>query len=395
MVVSVLITRFGLTVAAGGREPLIGRPLALAPPERGDGRIGEVSPVAEAAGVRSGMQLGEALGRCPELDLVPADPVGAALEWERVLAALEGIGAAVASPCHGHALFEADGLLRMHGGLRGLLAAASRAVGRPVRLGVAEGAFAATAASVSARPRRPVTVEGGEQGAARFLASHPVRLLERDPRTAALPDLLERLGIERLGELARIPADAIADRFGRSGILARELALGRDSRLIPRTAPIALAEEVDLSESTDGSQLGHALDLLARRLLARPERDGLTLRSVELSAALETGGTWARTACFREPLDEHGRIAMVLAGTAVAIPAPARSLRLAAVEFGPPTAERRSLLEEPAEARIERLRQAILQSRAAAGPEAALRAVEVAPQSRLPERRMMLVPFEA
>jgi len=77
------------------------------------------------------------------------------------------------------------------------------------------------------------------------------------------------------------------------------------------------------------------------------------------------------------------------------LPAPAKSLRLAAIEFGPPTADQQSLLCEPAAARIDRLRQAILQTRAAAGPDSALRAVEVEPQSRLPERRMALVPFEA
>ncbi len=44
-------------------------------------------------------------------------------------------------------------------------------------------------------------------------------------------------------------------------------------------------------------------------------------------------------------------------------------------------------------ARRARLREAVGQVRAAAGPEAALRAVCVDPDSRVPERRVVLTPF--
>src|SRR5690242_10368365 len=117
MVVCVHLPRFQLAVAAGtqapsvpaqdrfyAREALAGRPLALAPAFGGAGsgsggaaasRVGEVSGAAEACGVRDGMALGEALARCPELVLVPPDPVAVAETWEALLAALESIGAAV------------------------------------------------------------------------------------------------------------------------------------------------------------------------------------------------------------------------------------------------------------------------------------------------------------
>jgi protein ImuB len=51
-------------------------------------------------------------------------------------------------------------------------------------------------------------------------------------------------------------------------------------------------------------------------------------------------------------------------------------------------------LEDPAAGRAARLREAIRQARAAAGPEAALRVLEVDPDSRFPERRAVLAPFE-
>jgi protein ImuB len=41
-----------------------------------------------------------------------------------------------------------------------------------------------------------------------------------------------------------------------------------------------------------------------------------------------------------------------------------------------------------------RLREAIRQARVTAGPDAALRVLEVDPDSRFPERRALLAPFE-
>src|SRR5207248_651326 len=71
-----------------------------------------------------------------------------------------------------------------------------------------------------------------------FLAPLPVGLLRaRVAELAELPQTLERLGIRTLGELAALPAPAVAERFGHPGLLALDLAQGRDSRLEPRRPP--------------------------------------------------------------------------------------------------------------------------------------------------------------
>ncbi|MCW3008766.1 MAG: hypothetical protein JWP17_3392, partial [Solirubrobacterales bacterium] len=127
-VVCVHLPRFALAAAAGGREALLREPAALAPEPGREQRIGEVSLAAEAFGVRAGMRLGEALARCPQLALVPPDPVGVADAWERVMLRLESIGAAVESDRAGLACFDATGLRRLHGGtLDATLAATRRA----------------------------------------------------------------------------------------------------------------------------------------------------------------------------------------------------------------------------------------------------------------------------
>ena len=113
MIVCVLLPRFALAVAAGGRAELARGPVALAPEPGREPLIGEASAAAEAHGVRAGLRLGEALARCPALKLVSPDPAGVADQWDRVLAALEGIGAAVESERAGVACFDASGLLNL------------------------------------------------------------------------------------------------------------------------------------------------------------------------------------------------------------------------------------------------------------------------------------------
>jgi protein ImuB len=114
-----------------------------------------------------------------------------------------------------------------------------------------------------------------------------------------------------------------------------------------------------------------------------------------LSARLVEGGTWRERVTFREPLADPRRMLMVLGAKLAGLPAPAEVLFVRAEGFGPPAGAQGALVAEPASARSERLREAIRQARAAAGPDAALRVLEVDPQSRIPERRLVLAPWEA
>jgi protein ImuB len=266
----------------------------------------------------------------------------------------------------------------------------------PARYGVACSRFAAVAAATRARVRRPVIVAGDRAEARAFLASMPVALLRARPALARLPEALERLGIRTLGELARVPPAALADRFGSEGLLAHQLATGGDGMLRPRIAPELVRESLELPEAASGLALESALELLIDRLLARRERRGRTLRAVDICAVLvEQGGTWREQVVFREALADRARIRLATAARLAGIPAPAEQLRLSVVRFGPPAGDQRGLLEDSSAVREARLREAIRQVRAVAGLDGALRVMEVDPGSRLPERRMVLTPFEA
>jgi protein ImuB len=392
-VVCVLLPRFELVVAAGTRATLLHGPTALAPEPGREQLVGEVSTAAEAFGIHPGMRLGEALARCPRLALVPPDPVGVADAWERVMGRLEGIGARVEPGPPGQACFDARGLRRLHGGsLDAVLAAAREALSARAapRLGAGPARFCAFVAAASrARARRPGFVTGASD-----LAGERVALLRQRPELAALPEELERLGVATLGALAALPRAAVADRFGRPGLLAHDLAHGRDTPLRPRRPGEVLEELLELEESSSGTQLERALGLLVDRLLARRERDGRTLRTVVLGATLVEGGTWRERVVFREPLSDAGRMRLVLVQRLGQLPAPAEALRLSVERFGPPHPAGAALFDEGSARRLARLREAIRQVRAAAGPEAALRILAVDPDSRVPERRAVLTPFE-
>ncbi|HUH81152.1 MAG TPA: hypothetical protein VLZ06_07485 [Solirubrobacteraceae bacterium] len=410
MVVCVHLPRFELLVAAGegsrvGPQTLRGRPLAVAPPV-GDGRgggtgtagVGEVSQAAEASGVRRGMALGEALARCPQLVLLPADPVRVAEQWEAALQALEAIGAAVEPARPGLAYFEADGLRALHGTLAATLAAAREAVVHPVRIGAAPTRFCALACALAARSGRPLVLEG--EHARRWLATQPVELLGYRGQTAMLPEPLARLGVRTLGELTRLGRAALSDRFGEAGSLAHRLARGQDRPLAPRRVQERLEESLEVGDASSGLALGRVLGVLVRRLLARPQRAGRSLRTVVLSAQLAAGGGWRERVVFRQALADAERIRLALSVRLLALPGPACRLGLSVECFGAPIAEQGVLEDRDARAwsarraaRAALLREALAQVRSLAGAQAALRVVCVDPSSRVPERRVVLTPI--
>jgi protein ImuB len=430
MVICLLKHRFALLSALGDeRQALLSEPVALAP-EHGKAQvIGEVSASAEAHGVLAGMRLGEAMARCPRLRLVPPDPQAVRERWAGTLDRLESIGAAVESDRPGEAYFESATIEGLHGGhLEGVLAAVRSTLsgdenradrgkqarrlggpkpraddperrrfavagGRP-RIGVAPTRFSAYAAALRARPRRGAEVVPA--GVVRaFLAPLPVSLLRVRPELEELPLMLERLGIQTLGRLAALPPSALAERFGPQGLLALDLAQGRDTPLDPRRPPEPVLERLALPEAASGLQLERALELLIARVLARAERRGRTLRSLALSARFVEGGGWRTRCTLRRPSADPARLRLALAAKLAELPAPAESLALEVEAFGPPVGDQGRLVEErdTADARRRRLGEAVRQARQAAGREAALRVLELDPGSRLPERWAALAPF--
>jgi len=395
-----LVPRFRLIAAITDRG-ILRRPAALAPEPGAAQLIGEVTAAAERFGLRAGMRMGEALSRCPELALIPPDPERAERFWEEALRRLEGIGAAVESDRAGEAFFEAGGLAGLWGGTEGVLEQAGRELGlcegalqgkpRSNPLNVGLGAGPGRFCSYVAAPRSAVVPD---EAAAKFLDPMPISLLcgRLGDEADDLPNELERLGISTLGRLAGLPRDAVADRFGRLGLRALRLARGEDEPLRPRPVREAIAVELELPEAVSGQQLERGLELLISRLLAHGERRGRTLRVLRLSARLAAGGGWRHEVALRRASADRARLGDALLPHLALLPSPAATLRLEAVALGPETGEQLTL-SSPEQERRRRISEAVRQTRSAAGADAVLRVLEVDPESRVPERREVLMPF--
>src|SRR6266550_9152525 len=266
--------------AALRRTPTLAlRPAALAPEPQGEPLLGPVTAAAEAAGVRPGMRLGEALATCPSLALVEPDAAGAERGWEEILHALEDAGFAVEPASLGVAYFETRGVERLYGGLEPALRRALTAVGQQwdARLGAAGRRFAALAAASVAKPGQLLVVRDEEVD--QFLAPLLLTLL---PLERQRSDELQALGVRRLGQLAGLPGGAVAERLGPDGRRAWSLARGgATARVRGRRPPAELAESLEFPEAIGNElTLRRALGALVETALSRPERRDRFVRKV-------------------------------------------------------------------------------------------------------------------
>ncbi len=393
MIVAVHLPRFSLLVALlAARQPL-DAPTALGPPPGEPQVIGLCTAAAEAQGVKPGLRVGEALARCPRLELVTPDPDAVADAHERFLVRLEDLGAAVESVGPGSACFTADGLYRLHGGLDGVLRRVRTVlpVGADGRIGVAPTRFVALEAAFQAPPRRPLIVRA--EDVIDFLATLPVARL---PLPAKLVAALFDLGIRTIGAVAALPRAAALERLGFSGISAWKVARGEhDQPVRPRIPPEPLEVRMEFPEAVGAlPALESAATLLVTQLADRARARGRALRSLVIRARLSGDGSFVREVVLRDATTDPDRIALAVLPHLVRISAPVEVLIVRADASGHEGGHQLTVLDIGRVERARRTGEAVLQTRAALGDQAVMRVIELDPLSRLPERRWALVPFD-
>ncbi len=391
MIACILVSGFELRAALRERPRLALRPAALAPLPGTEPLLGPVTAAAEAAGVRPGMRLGEALATCPQLVLVERDPAGVELEWEGIVRRLEDDGFAVEPVEPGCLYFETRGVERLYGGVAPALKRALRAVGASwdAAAGAADRRFAALAAAAIARPGQALVVS--DERTKDFLAPLPLSLL---PLEQGRREELEHMGVKKIGQLAGLPGAAVAERLGPDGRRAWSLARGGErGRVRARRPPAEIAERLEFPEALGNElTLRRALNALLDRILARSERGGREIRKVALSARLVGGGSWRRTVTLREPSAERGVLRAALGPKLAELPAPVLTLGIELVDLAESCGRQLALVRPEGDELRSRLQESLRQVRASAGPGAVATVVEVAPWSRLPEHRSLLVP---
>jgi nucleotidyltransferase/DNA polymerase involved in DNA repair len=337
------------------------------------------------------MRLGEALATCPELVLVEQDPAAAEQAWEDILRALEDSGFSVEPAGVGSVYFETRGVERLYGGLEPALKRALAAVGTAwdPRAGAAQRRFAALAAANVARPGQILVVS--DERLSDFLAPLPLELVPMEPRRRAE---LHELGVKRVGQLAGLPGGAVAERLGPDGRRAWSLARGGSNTRVRGRKPAAeLAETLEFPEAVGNElTLRRSLSVLLDRLLARPERGGRAPRKLALAARLVGGGSWRRTITLRDATAEPARLRAALSPKLLDLPAPVVMLRLEALVLAESTGQQLELVRPEGDELRAHLSEGLRQVRVGTGSGSVCTVVEVAPWSRLPEQRALLVP---
>lgn len=238
-------------------------PLAISQGRGRECTIRQGNAAAVAAGVRPGMRLSAAQALCGDLRVRPRDEAmeGAALSR---LAAWAGQFTPALSLAPQALLLEIEGSLRLFGGLAALVGRAQaglQALGYQTQPAVAP---TAAAALLFARAGLSVFLTD-KRTLAGQLAHVPLRALALPARSQAA---LEDLGLQRVGEVLRLPREGLARRLGRGFLDDLDRALGRrPETLLPFVPPARYIGRLPFpAEVTDADALAFGAQRLLQEL---------------------------------------------------------------------------------------------------------------------------------
>jgi len=268
-------------------------------------RIKVCSHAARQLGIRRGMRVRNAQAVAPELTVIEDNPDRDGRMFASLAASFDEVAASVEVLRPGLVVVDVDAAGRFHGSedkaLEMLIDAASRR-GIDTQAGAAdEIATALIAARVS-----QVVPPGGS---AAFLAAQPLGVLVAEESLAADMDTVKalgQLGITTLGELAKLPPNAVTTRFGTKGMRIHRIASAAPDRRVAPELPVedlavAITPE-DPIERVDAAAF--AARTLAASLHERLKDTGRNCLRLKVVAELHDGTRVERVWRTREPLTE-------------------------------------------------------------------------------------------
>jgi DNA polymerase-4 len=312
---------------------LAGRPVVVG----GAGPRGVVmsaSYEARAFGIRNAMPAVRARRLCPEAVFLPPDFEAYRAHSNRFREVLLAVTPLVEPIALDEAFLDVSGAVLLFGEPPEIAARIRREVAAEVgvrcSVGVGPSKLVAKLASKRAKPDGLLVVRAAEVPS--FLEPLPVRALWGvGERTA---EVLARLGVRTLGELARTPLEVLGRALGEQHARdLRELALGHDERPVtPYEPPRSISHEetfdVDLDDAED---LLRELLALSHRVAARLRKEGYRARTVSLKVRLANFTTLTRSRTLSAPTDVGAEIQAVVAELYRGLPGARRRVRLLGV----------------------------------------------------------------
>ena len=392
----VYIPRFAVEVERQRRSDIAARLVLI-----GEATVLDCSLGAETSGVRPGMRMSEAIGLCHQAVVLPPDVSHYQRRFEEALDVLEGLSPEVegAGPSAGSGQALGTAYLSLEGlpveplpFAEEAISALRRRTGLRAAVGIAGGKFAARTVARLARPGLAKALPPGGETA--FLAPLPVALL---PASDSMRWRLRLLGLETMGDIARLPLGAFQQQFGPEGKRCWELAGGIDDEpLLPRLREETVVRRLQMPAPTVALEaILMGVERLVRAAYGDSGRRGRWVRKAVVRAALDGGGSWELPVPFREALADPKDAWFAVKCAVVRRPPerPVEELEVELVGLSGESGKQASMFD--GRARLKRqVEEAVRQLRSQQGTASIGKVVEVEPWSRIPERRAALVDFD-
>jgi DNA polymerase-4 len=272
---------------------------------------------ARAFGVRSAMPVGRARRLCPQAVFIPPRHQVYSDVSKEVMAIFRAVTPDVEPLSLDEAFLNVSGALRRLGGPTRIAelirAQVSQQQGITCSVGVAPCKFVAKIASARCKPDGLLVVPA--DGLLEFLHPLPVSALWGVGERAE--EVLTRLGLRTVGDIAHVPVATLQRELGAAGEHLWSLAWGRDERrVVPHREEKSVgAEETFPADVDDPEVIRRELLRLSGRTARALRAAGCVARTVSVKLRLASFKTITRSKTLAEPTD----VAREIYATAVAL----------------------------------------------------------------------------
>jgi protein ImuB len=275
-----------------------------------DDRVTAATEDVLLAGVSLGMPRREAEALAPFAKVLQRDMGDEARRFEPVVQLVEGLVPRVEVVAPGLLFVPVAGAIKFYGGESALAERVDKEIDKMVgerrggqaHIGVADGPFAARwAAAIAVRGSPHVVLD-----TLGFLSQLDLVSLREAMGGDEMIDTFRWLGITTLGDLAGLPRDALASRFGNPGVLAHRLASGDDRPIDPRIIADGYGIEMVFEEPlTSLDAVAFAGRTLSERLLSGLKRAGVLPHTVAITVQAAQGTQRSRVWRSPDPFTER------------------------------------------------------------------------------------------
>ena len=295
---------------------LKGKPVVVGGKANQRGVVAAASYAARRFGVHSAMPLRTAGQLCPQAIFVDGHPDRYREYSKKVFAVLNTFSPLVEMASIDEAYLDLTGTERLHGPPLRAAHRLHEAIGRETNLrcslGLASSRLVAKVSSDQAKPNGALHILPGQE--ARFLAPLEVRKIPGVGKK--MEAALHKLGIRRVGDLAKLEESFLAARFGRWGLALAGKARGADaggwfdSEIGANEDPKSISHENTYSEDTANQDLLETTLLKLSEMVAKRLREHrLYARTIQLKLRSEDFSTITRACSLDHATQLDGEVA--------------------------------------------------------------------------------------